>query len=103
MRAALAGVGLCLGLSLGAAFPVSAQQMGVIQSNVLVIDPERMLLESDYGKRLQAEIQAERDRLIAYNEKGAGTAARIDPHPVHARGAAGADGIAERGQCNGDD
>ncbi|KGM88700.1 periplasmic chaperone for outer membrane protein Skp [Roseovarius mucosus DSM 17069] len=69
MRAALAGVGLCLGLSLGAAFPVSAQQMGVIQSDVLVIDPERMLLESDYGKRLQAEIQAERDRLIAYNEK----------------------------------
>lgn len=69
MRAALAGVGLCLGLFLGAALPVSAQQMGVIQSDVLVIDPERMLLESDYGKRLQAEIQAERDGLIAYNEK----------------------------------
>jgi Skp family chaperone for outer membrane proteins len=48
---------------------LGAQQIGVIQSDVLVIDPERMLLESDYGKRLQGEIQAERDRLIAYNEK----------------------------------
>lgn len=69
MRAAFAVAGLCLGLTLGAALPLGAQQIGVIQSDVLVIDPERMLLESDYGKRLQGEIQAERDRLIAYNEK----------------------------------
>tara|TARA_R110000851_G_scaffold105373_1_gene223625 strand:+ start:1017 stop:1619 length:603 start_codon:yes stop_codon:yes gene_type:complete len=69
MRAAMAVAGLCLGLTLGTAFPLGAQQIGVIQSDVLVIDPERMLLESDYGKRLQGEIQAERDRLIAYNEK----------------------------------
>lgn len=68
MRVALAVFGLCLGVALGAAPPLGAQQMGVIQSDVLVIDPERMLLESDYGKRLQEEIQAERDRLIAYNE-----------------------------------
>ncbi|MBS4011876.1 MAG: OmpH family outer membrane protein [Roseovarius sp.] len=68
MRAALARLGLCLGVTLGAAFPMNAQQIGVIQSDVLVIDPERMLLESEYGKRLQQEIQAERDRLIAYNE-----------------------------------
>ncbi|MBQ0748948.1 MAG: OmpH family outer membrane protein [Roseovarius sp.] len=69
MRAAFAVAGLCLGLTLGAVLPLGAQQIGVIQSDVLVIDPERMLLESDYGKRLQGEIQAERDRLIAYNEK----------------------------------
>jgi Skp family chaperone for outer membrane proteins len=69
MRAAFAVAGLCLGLTLGVALPLEAQQIGVIQSDVLVIDPERMLLESDYGKRLQGEIQAERDRLIAYNEK----------------------------------
>jgi Skp family chaperone for outer membrane proteins len=69
MRAAFAVAGLCLGLTLGVALPLEAQQIGVIQSDVLVIDPERMLLDSDYGKRLQGEIQAERDRLIAYNEK----------------------------------
>ncbi|MFU8776129.1 MAG: OmpH family outer membrane protein [Roseovarius sp.] len=69
MRAALALSGLCLALTLGAMTPLGAQQMGVIQSDVLVIDPERMLFESDYGKRLQQELQAERDRLIGYNEK----------------------------------
>lgn len=69
MRTALAMAGLVVAMTFGAHGPLKAQQMGVIQSDVLVIDPERMLIESDYGQRLQVEIQAERDRLIAHNER----------------------------------
>lgn len=69
MRSALALAGLVVAISVGTHEAVQAQQMGVIQSDVLVIDPERMLLESDYGQRLQLEIQKERDRLIARNDR----------------------------------
>lgn len=69
MRAALALAGVLVAALVGVTGPAQAQQMGVIQSDVLVIDPERMLIESDYGKRLQIEIQTERDRLIAHNER----------------------------------
>ncbi|WP_297773437.1 OmpH family outer membrane protein [uncultured Roseovarius sp.] len=69
MRYALALAALVAVLALAPGGLLRAQQMGVIQSDVLVIDPERMLIESDYGKRLQAELQAERERLIAHNER----------------------------------
>jgi Skp family chaperone for outer membrane proteins len=46
-----------------------AQQLGVVQSDVLVIDIERLLAETAYGQKLQAGIQAERDALIARNER----------------------------------
>ena len=46
-----------------------AQQLGVVSSDVVVIDTERLLTETDYGKRLQRDIQQERDRLIAENER----------------------------------
>jgi Skp family chaperone for outer membrane proteins len=69
MRPALALAGLIVALSLGTHETARAQQMGVIQSDVLVIDPERMLIESDYGRRLQVDIQTERDRLIAHNDR----------------------------------
>ncbi|EAQ26966.1 OmpH family outer membrane protein [Roseovarius sp. 217] len=69
MRTALALAGLIVALSLGTHETARAQQMGVIQSDVLVIDPERMLIESDYGRRLQVDIQTERDRLIAHNDR----------------------------------
>lgn len=49
--------------------PARAQQLGVVQSDVLVIDIERLLAETAYGRRLQAEIEAERDALIARNER----------------------------------
>ena len=49
--------------------PARAQQLGVVQSDVLVIDIERLLAETAYGKRLQAGIEAERDALIARNER----------------------------------
>ena len=49
--------------------PARAQQLGVVQSDVLVIDIERLLAETVYGQRLQSEIEAERDALIARNER----------------------------------
>jgi len=48
---------------------VRAQQLGVVQSDVLVIDIERLLEETAYGRTLQAGIEAERDALIARNER----------------------------------
>lgn len=49
--------------------PARAQQLGVVQSDVLVIDIERLLAETAYGQTLQAAIEAERDALIARNER----------------------------------
>lgn len=49
--------------------PGWAQQLGVVQSDVLVIDIERLLAETAYGQRLQAGVEAERDALIARNER----------------------------------
>jgi len=46
-----------------------AQQLGIVQSDVLVIDIERLLAETAYGQKLQAGIDAERDALIAQNER----------------------------------
>ncbi len=69
MRVALALIGLAALLTCGFPTPVSAQQMGVVQSDVVVIDPERLLTETVYGRRLQSEIQSARDRLIAQNDR----------------------------------
>ncbi|MFB9151121.1 OmpH family outer membrane protein [Roseovarius ramblicola] len=49
--------------------PARAQQPGAVQSDVLVIDIERLLAETAYGQKLQAGIEAERDALIARNER----------------------------------
>jgi len=69
MRGGLALV-LTLALLAGAAHsPARAQQLGVVQSDVMVIDIERLLAETAYGQRLQAGIEAERDALIARNER----------------------------------
>src|SRR6056297_2881787 len=56
-------------LSAGVAGAPRAQQLGVVQSDVLVIDIERLLAETAYGQKLQAGIEAERDALIARNER----------------------------------
>ena len=69
MRAGLFRAGLIIALGLGVPQGVAAQQLGVVTSDVIVIDAERLLSETDYGQRLQREIQAERDRLIAYNDR----------------------------------
>ena len=69
MRAGLFWAGLIIALGLGAPQGAVAQQLGVVTSDVIVIDAERLLSETEYGQRLQREIQEERDRLIAYNER----------------------------------
>lgn len=69
MRAALALTLLAVLLALAMPAELRAQQMGVVQSDVVVIDPERLLTETLYGRRLQAEIQAARDRLIEQNDR----------------------------------
>ena len=51
------------------ATPPRAQQLGVVQSDVLVIDIERLLSRTEYGQRLQAGIEAARDELIARNDR----------------------------------
>ena len=56
-------------LSAGVAGVPRAQQLGVVQSDVLVIDIERLLSRTAYGQRLQAGIEAARDELIARNDR----------------------------------
>ncbi|MGX0878661.1 Skp family chaperone for outer membrane proteins [Roseovarius sp. MBR-154] len=68
MRGAIALIGL-LALALGSPVVVPAQQLGVVSSDVVVIDSERLLTETEYGQRLQREVQEERERLIAHNER----------------------------------
>lgn len=46
-----------------------AQEMGVVQSDVLVLDPERLFSETLFGKRLNADYLAQREALIAKNRK----------------------------------
>ena len=48
---------------------VSAQDIGVVQSDILVLDPDRLYLETRLGQRIAADLQAERDKLIARNRK----------------------------------
>ena len=47
----------------------TAQTVGVIQSEILVINPERLFEETRLGQKMAREVQAERDKLIALNEK----------------------------------
>ncbi|MEI4233514.1 OmpH family outer membrane protein [Roseovarius sp. D22-M7] len=69
MRAILALTGLLAALALGGPDTARAQQLGVVTSDIVVIDTERLLTETEYGKRLQQEIQAARDRLVARNDR----------------------------------
>lgn len=67
MWRSLALAGLLLALSAGGGVPVAAQPTGVVQSDILVLDPERLMNGTLYGQRLLASIQSERDRLVAHN------------------------------------
>ncbi|MCZ0811009.1 MAG: OmpH family outer membrane protein [Pseudomonadota bacterium] len=58
---------LCLCL-LGAG-TATAQGVGVVQSDVLVINPDRLFAETQLGETMNEELQAKRDALIAHNRK----------------------------------
>ncbi|MCB1340481.1 MAG: OmpH family outer membrane protein [Pseudooceanicola sp.] len=50
-----------------AAAPVSAQQLGLPQGDILTISSERLFIESAFGKRIAAEIEAEGAALAREN------------------------------------
>ncbi|MBZ8119466.1 OmpH family outer membrane protein [Roseovarius sp. LXJ103] len=50
-----------------APLPVMAQDVGTVQSEILVLDPERLFNETRVGQRLIQQYQAEREKLIASN------------------------------------
>jgi Skp family chaperone for outer membrane proteins len=47
----------------------AAQDVGVVQSEILVLDPDRLFTETLFGKRLNAEYLVKREALIARNRK----------------------------------
>ena len=49
--------------------PAMAQQVGVVQSDILVLDPDRLFSETLLGQRINREYLAEREKLIARNRK----------------------------------
>jgi len=48
---------------------VQAQEVGIIQSDILVLDPDRLYNETLLGQSIARDLQAERDKLIANNRK----------------------------------
>lgn len=69
MRAPLALIGVLAVLASVVPDPARAQQLGVVTSDIVLIDTERLLTETEYGQRLQRDIQTARDRLVAQNER----------------------------------
>lgn len=49
--------------------PARSQDVGVIQSDILVLDPDRLFSETLFGKRLNEQYLAQREELIARNRK----------------------------------
>lgn len=69
MRRSFALAGLLLALIGVPGAPLIAQPTGVVQSDILVLDPERLLSETLFGQRLLTGIQTERDNLVAHNRR----------------------------------
>ena len=46
-----------------------AQDVGVVQNDILVLDPERLFEQTELGQRMVADHQAEREKLAARNRK----------------------------------
>ena len=62
--AALAGIVGAAPLS-----PARAQNVGIVQSDILVVDPERLFELTELGRAMAAEHQAAREDLAARNRK----------------------------------
>lgn len=64
-------VSLCLGVfvSLIDASSVHAQDVGVVQSEIVLIDPERLFEQSLLGRSIAQRVQQERDALITMNRR----------------------------------
>lgn len=46
-----------------------AQDLGIIQNEILVLDPEQLFEETELGQRMLADHQAEREKLAARNRR----------------------------------
>lgn len=46
-----------------------AQDLGVVQSDILVVDADRLFAETEFGRQMTAELEQERDALIARNRE----------------------------------
>ncbi|QFT95968.1 Outer membrane protein (OmpH-like) [Roseovarius sp. THAF8] len=53
----------------GGAVPALAQNVGVVQSDILVVDPERLFEDTRMGQAITSRLQQEREDLIALNRK----------------------------------
>lgn len=60
---------LLLSLGLGLAPQVRAQEVGVVQSDILMLDPDRLFMETLFGQRLNEDYLAQREQLIARNRQ----------------------------------
>jgi len=68
MRAGLlSAIACCWAVVCSTPMPSYAQDVGVVQSEILVIDPDRLFNESLLGQRLNTDYQAQRDEMIARN------------------------------------
>ena len=71
-----------------------AQDLGVVQSDILIVDADQLFAETDLGRQIADEIEQERDALIARNraleaelesEEQALTALRSETNPQEFR------------------
>jgi Skp family chaperone for outer membrane proteins len=70
VRASLrGGLAALLSLWLLVAYPSQAQDTAVIRSPILSLDQDRMFAQSDFGKRFEAELQADGSLLEAENRR----------------------------------
>lgn len=63
------GAALIAGLTVCHVNGAQAQDVGVVQSQISVLDPDRLFAESQVGQRLTDQYQSERDALIASNRE----------------------------------
>lgn len=69
MRKALGIVCVMVALSALSGAPARAQELGVVKSDILVLDPDKLFAETRLGQRINREYLAEREKLIARNRK----------------------------------
>lgn len=66
MRCVLFSLAIAMGTFSG---PVAAQDMGVIQSEILILDRDKLFSETEFGQRLSTDYLQRRDALIARNRE----------------------------------
>lgn len=69
VKAALSAAGIAAAALAVPFGSVNAQDVGVVQSDILVIDPERLFEQTQLGQSILAAIEVERNSLIAFNRK----------------------------------